>query len=95
MTAWGEGIETTLGGDVPLVGPFFAHCHLFHGPKPYKFIGFGDVHGPKPYKFIGSGDVHGPKPYEFIGFGARPSKTLPGRPGKPLKGPHELRVHMR
>ncbi len=22
-------------------------------PKPYKFIGFGDIHGPKPYKFIG------------------------------------------
>ena len=21
-----------------------------HGPKPYKFIGFGDIHGPKPYK---------------------------------------------
>jgi hypothetical protein len=20
-----------------------------HGPKPYKFIGFGDLHGPKPY----------------------------------------------
>ncbi len=27
------------------------------GPKPYKFIGFGDVHSPKPYKFIGFGDV--------------------------------------
>ncbi len=25
------------------------------GPKPYKFIGFGDIHGPKPYKFIGFG----------------------------------------
>ncbi len=29
------------------------------GPKPYKFIGFGDSHGPKPYKFIGFGDIHG------------------------------------
>ena len=27
------------------------------GPKPYKFIGFGDIHGPKPYKFIGFGDI--------------------------------------
>ncbi len=40
-----------------------------NGPKPYKFIGFGDIHGPKPYKFIGFGDIHGPKPYKFIGFG--------------------------
>ena len=40
-----------------------------HSPKPYKFIGFGDIHGPKPYKFIGFGDIHGPKPYKFIGFG--------------------------
>ncbi len=38
-------------------------------PKPYKFIGVGDIHGPKPYKFIGFGDIHGPKPYKFIGFG--------------------------
>ncbi len=30
------------------------------GPKPYEFIGFGDIHGPKPYKFIGFGDIHGP-----------------------------------
>ncbi len=40
-----------------------------HGPTPYKFIGFGDIHGPKPYKFIGFGDTHGPRPYKFIGFG--------------------------
>ncbi len=40
-----------------------------HGPKPYKFIGFGDIHGPKPYKFIGYGDIHGPKPYRFIRLG--------------------------
>ncbi len=40
-----------------------------HGPKPYKFIGFGDIHGPKPYKCIGFGDIHDPNPYEFIGFG--------------------------
>ncbi len=40
-----------------------------HGPKPYKFTGFGNIHGPKPYKFIGFGDLHGPKPYKFIGFG--------------------------
>ncbi len=26
-------------------------------PKPYKFIGFGDIHGPKPYKFTGFGDM--------------------------------------
>ena len=39
------------------------------GPKPYKFIGFGDSYGPKPYKFIGFGDIYGPKPYKFIGFG--------------------------
>ncbi len=41
-----------------------------YGPKPYKFIGFGDIYGTKPYKFIGFGDIHGTKPYEFIGFGA-------------------------
>ncbi len=29
------------------------------GPKPYKFIGFGDIHGPKPYKFVGFGDPSG------------------------------------
>ncbi len=29
-----------------------------HGPKPYKFIGFGDIHGPKPCKFTGFGDIH-------------------------------------
>ncbi len=40
-----------------------------YGPKPYKFIGFGDSYGPKPYKFIRFGDSYGPKPYEFIGFG--------------------------
>ncbi len=39
------------------------------GPKPYEFIGFGDLHGPKPYEFIRFGDLHGPKPYEFIRFG--------------------------
>ena len=27
------------------------------GPKPYEFIGFGDIHGPKPYEFIGFGDM--------------------------------------
>ncbi len=31
------------------------------GPKPYKFIGFGDIDGPKPYKFIGLGDIEGPE----------------------------------
>ncbi len=39
-------------------------------PKPYKFIGFGDIHGPKPYKFIGFGAMDATKPYKFIGFGA-------------------------
>ncbi len=29
------------------------------GPKPYKFIGFGDMHGPKPYKFIRFGCILG------------------------------------
>ncbi len=24
-------------------------------PRPYKFIGFGDIYGPKPYKFIARG----------------------------------------
>ncbi len=38
-------------------------------PKPYRYIGFGDIQGPKPYKFIGFGDIHGPKPYKYIGFG--------------------------
>ncbi len=40
-----------------------------HGPKPYKFIRFGDIHGPKPYKFIGFGDMDVTRPYNFIGFG--------------------------
>ncbi len=39
-------------------------------PKPYKFIGVGDIHGPKPCKFRGFGDIHGPKTYKFIGFAA-------------------------
>jgi hypothetical protein len=38
------------------------------GPKPYRFVGFGDMHGPKPYKFKGFGDMHGPKPYKFKGL---------------------------
>ncbi len=29
-----------------------------HGPRPYKFIRFGDIHGPKPYKLMGFGDIH-------------------------------------
>jgi hypothetical protein len=33
-------------------------------PKPYKFIGFGDIHSPKPYEFIGFGDIPGPNPYK-------------------------------
>ncbi len=33
--------------------------------NPYKFIG---IHGPKPYKFKGFGDIHGPNPCEFIRF---------------------------
>ncbi len=45
-------------------------------PKPYKFIGFGDIHGPRPYKLIGFGDVHGPKPYKFIGFHGTPQGSL-------------------
>ncbi len=28
-------------------------------PKPYEFIGFGDIHGPKSYKFIGFGEIRG------------------------------------
>ncbi len=45
-------------------------CHwALLGPKPYKFVGFGDLLGPKPYKFIGFGDLLGPKPYRLIGFG--------------------------
>ncbi len=35
---------------------------LGDGPKPYKFIGFGDDYGPKPYKFIGFGNIYGPNP---------------------------------
>ncbi len=51
-----------------------------HGPKPYKFTGFGDMHGPKPYKFIGFaswllfrfglGPWMSPNPMNFIGLGA-------------------------
>ncbi len=48
------------------------------GPKPYKFIGFGDMHGPKPYKFIGFGDMHGPKPIETL------VSSLLGVPAAPI-----------
>jgi hypothetical protein len=44
-------------------------------PKPYKFIGFGDLHGPKPYKFVtvmaGGGGVGGVE----AGFGG-PVRSL-------------------
>ena len=53
---------------MPISGPE-ALLRNIDNPKPYKFIGFGDIHGPKPYKFIGFGDIHGPKPNKFIGFG--------------------------
>ncbi len=43
-----------------------AHLYVPRRPKPYEFIGFGDIHGPKPFKFIGFGDIHGPKPYKFV-----------------------------
>jgi hypothetical protein len=56
------------GHGVRLV-PQLARLSRHSGPKPYKFIGFGDIHGPKPYKFTGFGDIHGPKPYKLIGFG--------------------------
>ena len=46
-------------------------------PKPYKFIGFGDLHVPKPYKFTGFGDLHVPGPYKFIGFGDLPGPKPP------------------
>jgi hypothetical protein len=48
---------------------------LARSPKPYEFIGFGDIRGPKAYEFIGFDDIHGPTPYEFIGFGASSQKT--------------------
>ncbi len=56
------------------------------GPKPYKFIGFGDGYGPKPYKIIGFGDSYGPQPYKFIGigdsYGPKPYKfIIRGPPG--------------
>ena len=49
---------------------------MVNRPKPYKFIGFGDIHVPKPYEFIGFGDIHGPKPYKFIGFGASIAQSI-------------------
>ncbi len=50
-----------------------------HGPKPYEFIGFGDIQGPKPYEFIGFGAMDVAKTYDFIGFGAdRCTVYLPG-----------------
>ncbi len=54
---WGvgrDGVPAGRGAGAQLLP------HL-HGPKNYKFIGFGDLHGPKHYKFIGFGDLHGPK----------------------------------
>ena len=38
-----------------------------HGPKPYKFIGFGAMDVTKPYKFIGFGAMDVTKPYNSIG----------------------------
>ncbi len=49
--------------------PGYIYWYIY-GPKPYEFIGFGDIYGPKPYKFMRFGDIYGPKPYGFIGFGA-------------------------
>ncbi len=65
VVAWTDG---WVGGRAHVRGSLVSHrpcsCHSdIHGPKPYKFIGFGDIHGPKPYKFIGFGDIHGPKPW--------------------------------
>jgi hypothetical protein len=60
-------------------GPAVFLVRYIHGPKPYKFIGFGNIHGPKPYKFIWFGNIHGSKPCKFIGFGnihgSKPYKT--------------------
>ncbi len=53
-------------------------------PKPYKFIGFGDIYGPKPYKFIRFGAMDVPKPYKSIGFGAM-DVTIVGQ--VPVGGP--------
>ncbi len=62
----GFAVLRTSCGVCPLTGKLF--CYI-HGPKPYKFIGFGGIHGPKPYKFIRFGGIHGPKTYKFMGFG--------------------------
>jgi hypothetical protein len=54
-------------------------------PKPYQFIGFGDIYGPKPYTCIGFGDIYGPKPYKFIRFGdihGQSNTTMSLSPGK-------------
>ncbi len=32
-------------------------------PKPYDFIGFGDMDVTKPFESIWFGDIHGPEPY--------------------------------
>ncbi len=52
------------------------HCPLaplrfgVYGPKPYEFIGFGDIYGPKPYEFIRFGDIYmAPNPVNLQGFG--------------------------
>ncbi len=62
-------------------------CVWYHGPKPYKLIGFGDIYGPKPYNFTGFGNLYGPKPYKCTcllgsrlccrGLWARERRSLP------------------
>ncbi len=50
------------------------------GPKPYEFLGFGDIHGPKPYEFLGFGDIHG----QILYFSFCVPSVLPGF--RPLSG---------
>ncbi len=55
---------------------------LQHGPKPYKFIWFGEICGPKRLKFIGLGDIHGRSRFcsaalnnEWLGWGPDPNRS--------------------
>ncbi len=51
-----------------------------HGPKPYKFIGFGDIHSPKPYKFVWFGDIR-------LGRSGRLSRRSPPARPRPVCPP--------
>ncbi len=54
-------------------------------PNPINLYGLV-IHGPKPYKFIRFGDIHGPNPCKFTGFGRVAARCAPNVPWTELMG---------